>query len=158
MQATDVKFGDERLPERFWSKVVQSVDGCWRWTASTNGRGYGQFGIGGRKGGNMLAHRFAYQALVGEIGDGAMLHHECKNKLCVLPAHLEQVGYREHWEEHSGDWDPRGAVRGNHNALPTHCKRGHEFNEANTRRRNRQRWCRACDRIRSARYKQERAA
>lgn len=78
------------LEDRFWAKV--DVRGpCWEWTASTR-YGYGQFMVGNR---SMLAHRFAWQMLVGPIPDGLELDHLCRNPACVSPDHLEPVTHRE---------------------------------------------------------------
>jgi|SRR5215469_8351819 len=80
---------------RFWSKVdkTTSPDGCWLWTAGTAPRtGYGHISIANR---TRLAHRVAYQLLVGPIPDGLHLDHVyergCRNRHCVNPAHLEAV-------------------------------------------------------------------
>lgn len=61
-------------------------------------------GIGGGRTG--LAHRVAYEALVGRIPDGLTLDHLCENKRCVNPDHLEPVtraeNLRRHAERHRG--------------------------------------------------------
>lgn len=78
---------------RFWTKVhLPSDDGCWVWTASQNGTGYGALTIAGAR---KLAHRLAYAHLVGPIPDGLDLDHLCRNRMCVNPAHLEPVTRRE---------------------------------------------------------------
>jgi hypothetical protein len=61
--------GGQRRPavKRFWSKVSRpSMWGCWTWTAGSQGHGYGQF-YDERK---ILAHRWAYEQLVGPIPEG----------------------------------------------------------------------------------------
>ena len=75
------------LEERFWEKVDRSggPDACWPWTASTCGGGYGQFRLAGRP---QLAHRVAYEQLVGPIPNGRHVLHRCDTPLCVNPAHL----------------------------------------------------------------------
>jgi len=88
-----IRFGDRRLPERFWSKVqarkasdlVRSH--CWIWTANSTPK-YGRFWLG--KAG-VLAHRHAYEVLVGPVPKGLQLDHLCRVKLCVRPTHLEPV-------------------------------------------------------------------
>jgi hypothetical protein len=90
------------IEERFWSKVDTSAgpDGCWEWTAYKAPLGYGQF-RGGRSGRNVLAHRFAYELLTGELllFD---LDHICHNPACVNPAHLRPVTAKQNAENLSG--------------------------------------------------------
>lgn len=70
------------LGDRFWSKVDKTEAGCWLWTASTNPKGYGKYGIDYTW---KLAHRVAYEDLVGEIPAGGRLLHECDTPACVRP-------------------------------------------------------------------------
>jgi hypothetical protein len=46
-------------------------------------------GIGNKR--TALAHRVAYEALVGPIPDGMTIDHLCRNKRCLNPAHMELV-------------------------------------------------------------------
>lgn len=82
------------LAERFWSKVDKNgPDDCWLWTGSCQGAGYGLIGDGA--GGLLLAHRVAYELLVGPIPAGRHIDHVkargCRHRHCVNPAHLEPV-------------------------------------------------------------------
>lgn len=73
---------------RFAAKVDTSGD-CWRWTAATNGGGYGKFF---HRGGLVYAHVFSFALYRGERPDGAPeLLHSCGNGHlgCVTPWHLE---------------------------------------------------------------------
>lgn len=82
-----MKFGDERLPARFWSKVqVDTVTGCWIWTAGCNRQGSGMFWDGEE---SVYVHRFAYEALVGPIPVGRHLRRRCDDPDCMNPAHRE---------------------------------------------------------------------
>lgn len=143
-------FGDERLPERFWSKVKVQPTGCWRWTA-TGSDGYGLFRIGER---HYRAHRVAYESLVGPIGEGLQLDHqchtqdvscpggaECPHRRCVNPAHLQQATNREN--------ALRGRSFSAENAVKTHCPQGHRYDVNNTYvDRVGWRHCRTCKRDR----------
>lgn len=121
---------------RFWAKVAIG-DGCWEWTARREPKGYGRFHDGARR---VMAHRFAYELLVGSIPDGLELDHLCLNTSCVNPAHLEAVTGEEN-------------RRRQHSRL-TECKRGHQFDAANTiHRADGRRRCRACTEVRQASYR-----
>lgn len=76
--------------DRFWRKVQGGdVLTCWNWQGSRDRKGYGRFGITARE--TRFAHRWAYQQLIGEIPDGLVLDHLCRNPSCVNPWHLQPV-------------------------------------------------------------------
>lgn len=95
-----------KAEKRFWSKVDTSGE-CWLWTAAQNPRGYGMFNVGGKMG---LAHRFAYELLVGPIPPGMLLDHRtiCP-KCCVNPAHLRLVDHKQNAENRAA---AQGVPRG----------------------------------------------
>ena len=76
--------------ERFWAKVEVGV--CWRWTAALDTYGYGSFWLAPSM---RLAHRVAWEMLVGPIPEGLTLDHLCRNRACVNPDHLEPVPHGE---------------------------------------------------------------
>lgn len=76
------------MVERFWSKIDRRVGRCWTWIGYVMPNGYGTFATDGV---SRLAHRVAYELLVGPIPDGKQLDHLCRNRSCVNPAHLEPV-------------------------------------------------------------------
>src|SRR6266516_6515199 len=90
--------------ERFWEKVDKnSPEGCWLWPAGCDRDGYGHFQVDAAGGHNSqaLAHRYAYELLVGPIPEGLTLDHLCRVHSCVKaiadergPAHLEPVTTR----------------------------------------------------------------
>jgi hypothetical protein len=103
------------VEERFWAKV-DKTETCWLWTGTrTGGNLYGYFrpnSLGGMK----LAHRIAYELLIGLIPAGLELHHRCERPECVRPDHLQPVTHRENMQ-----W-----------ATKPHCRQGHPYDEANT--------------------------
>lgn len=76
--------------ERLNAKINKTVS-CWEWVASKQ-NGYG---ILNNKNGSNLAHRIMYELYVGEIPNGLVIDHLCRNKGCVNPKHLEPVTQRE---------------------------------------------------------------
>jgi hypothetical protein len=126
---------------RFWKFVSKGGDSsCWEWTGNTVGRGndprYGQFSKG--KGSPIYAHRYSFEMVNGPIPPDMQVHHKCKNRLCVNPAHLELAIRHNH---------PDGAPVMRREM--THCRYGHEYTPENTFiRTTGTRRCRKCDRIR----------
>jgi len=118
---------------RFWAKVDKTRE-CWLWLGAKT-TGYGVMRLRGK---NVLAHRFAYEDIVGSIPEGLQIDHLCRNPSCVNPSHLEVVTNKENCL--------RGESPNAINARKTHCDNGHPFDEQNTyvRPDNGQRQCRIC--------------
>jgi hypothetical protein len=96
--------------ERFWSKVDKTAD-CWNWMAATYSNGYGHFGLSAERG--AIAHRYAWEELVGPIPEGLLLDHECHNRRCVNPGHLRHATQKQNLENVGGlRSDNRSGVRG----------------------------------------------
>jgi hypothetical protein len=134
----------ESLPARFRSKYSENADtGCWDWSGTLLGNGYGQYYVGGGQKNRVqvLAHRFAFECCRGAIPEGLCIDHLCRNRGCVNPDHMEPVT--------RGENVLRGVGRSAKNARKTHCKRGHEFTPENTYVYNKQRACKACQAGRS---------
>lgn len=75
--------------ERLSRFQVKTESGCWSWSGSTDGKGYGQ--LSSRKGfGNSpeKAHRVSYEKEFGEIPSGKVVCHKCDNPECTKPNHL----------------------------------------------------------------------
>ncbi len=138
-----VELMDSRLPCRFWSKVSPDpVTGCWLWTGSNNGVGYGEYQHDGKK---QYAHRVAYMIFVGPIPPGLELDHVksrgCTSRSCCNPAHLEAVTRTENIIR--GDV---GKVNRERHVGTTHCPSGHPYQGDNlyVRPGGGSRGCRKC--------------
>ncbi|HEV2123202.1 MAG TPA: HNH endonuclease signature motif containing protein [Chloroflexota bacterium] len=102
-------------------------------------------GRGPRGTGNLKAHRWAYEALVGPIPTGTELDHLCRNPACVRPDHLEPVTHAENIRRgYAAKPRPRWTT--------THCPRGHAYDEANSyiHPKTGLRSCRTCSAERAA--------
>lgn len=113
-------------------------DGCWNWKGLTTSNGYGKWSKG--PGQRVRAiHRITWEHYKNqEVPEGLQLDHICRNRLCCNPDHLEPVTPSEN------------TMRQDHyERRKTHCPKGHEYDEANTRITPAgKRVCRACDRER----------
>lgn len=116
------------LKHRLMAKILKT-DSCWIWTASIDGKGYGQIAYNGKP---HRAHRISYEIFKGVIPAGLDLDHLCRNRLCVNPEHLEPATRSENLL--------RGIL---HNSLKTACPRGHKYDYTDNKGRRR---CRTCTR------------
>lgn len=108
--------------ERFWEKVERPTEAeCWPWLGARGPKGYGM--LRSDHATTVRAHRFSYEIHIGQIPEGMVIDHLCRNPTCVNPAHLEAVT--------SGENTRRG-ITGKHHADKTHCPRGHPYDEKNT--------------------------
>jgi len=145
----DYSVKSERDLKRFWARVEYDPNsGCWLWTGSDRGNGYGCFNLTTSKGNyhTALAHRYAYTQLVGPVDPKMVLDHKCRTPFCVNPVHLEPVSTGENTKR-SPAWIGR----------VTHCPHGHEYTPENIAPIFRKgayvgRKCRACHRVRQRAY------
>lgn len=140
--------------ERFEAKfALDSVTGCWLWTACRTGGGYGQFSGTHRR--CVPAHVWSYEHYVGPIPRGLVLDHLCRVRHCVNPMHLEPVSVGENLL--------RGETRAAANAAKTHCQNGHPLTGDNLylkpghREGHFQRICRECKNTQNRRDLRNRA-
>ena len=110
----------------FWDKIEKpnGDSGCWEYAGRLNEHGYGQLSRRFKDGKSnaLLAHRYAYIFMIGEIPDGLFLDHLCRNRKCCNPAHLEPVTKRQN--------TLRGIPgKGVHDS----CRKGHKRNRNNMR-------------------------
>ncbi len=133
------KLGDP--VKRFWGKVTKT-SGCWLYTGTISSNGYGYFRLTNEKGKfQILAHRFAYELLKGEIPEGLTIDHLCRNRACVNPDHLEPVTMKENIL--------RGIGISAVNARKIECKGGHSLSGSNLYTKpNGARVCKICRRDR----------
>lgn len=138
-----------RSPRPAWDRLLDrsapAPGGCLLWEGNLTD-GYGQIRVGSRADGTRrlaYAHVVAYEHFVGPVPEGLELDHTCRVRNCVAPRHLEAVTHRENMG--------RSPISpGAHNAAKAACKRGHPFDEANTRiRSDASRACRTCERERA---------
>jgi hypothetical protein len=74
------------LSERIWRRIeVRLLDECWLWQGCLDNFGYGHIGVDKK---HYLAHRLAFEDIVGPIPDGAVLRHTCDTGACCNPTHL----------------------------------------------------------------------
>jgi HNH endonuclease len=65
--------------------IYESNSGCFLWNLVLDKDGYGRLSWNER---TERAHRFSYEAFVGEIPEGLQVCHRCDTPSCVRPDHL----------------------------------------------------------------------
>lgn len=113
------------------SSMPEPNTGCWLWLGTLDNKGYGRIGRGS------LAHRVAYELVVGPIPEGLELDHLCRTPACCNPAHLDPVTHAENMRR--GAWGRR-----------SQCKNGHPFAGPNAT--GGRRVCRQCAQQRNTAY------
>ncbi len=129
------------LIDKLQNFVNKQEYGCWEWTLSLNECGYGEILIDQER---YLIHRLFYTVYKGNLVEGLVIDHLCRNRACCNPHHLEQVTQAENVKR--GEAGKHFAEKAK---LITHCPQGHPYNEENTyyakRKDNgKSRQCRIC--------------
>ena len=149
---SDMEYGDERLPERFWEKVYPEPNtGCWLWSGATLKSRHGMFKWGEV---SVLSHRLALSVAT-QVGlkTSEQSLHLCNNPPCVNPEHL-------YWGSASNNVYDQVRDKVHHWSTRTECPQKHPYTEANTYRcRDGRRLCLTCKREQDAfRARKARAA
>lgn len=150
-----------RVPDKMYAyaRIWVMPNGCWHWTGAIDPMGYGRATRGNEYA--VLAHRFVWRFLRGEIGPGMQLDHQCHNtddacpggrtcvhRRCVNPEHLEEVTPRQNVT--------RGKTLPALNLLKTECPYGHPLDWTDPATGWRQ--CMTCARARHERARRESGA
>lgn len=120
-------------PEEAFRLRTEWQGQCLVWRGSTNGRGYGEMTVGGRK---VYAHRYSWAQHNGRWpGRDEEVRHRCDNPPCVNPEHLEIGSHADNMRDMS--------IRGR--AKRATCKNGHPWADPHIAyRTNGARYCRTC--------------
>lgn len=128
--------GNTQRPKRpaslldLFARATLTDSGCWEWMGH-RWNGYGKVSMGG---GQVQAHRLAWEFANGPIPAGYQIHHECGNRACMEVAHMRLLTASEHSLIHNVG--PDGDT----------CRKGHKGDWYITPKGHRR--CRECVRIR----------
>lgn len=114
---------------RFFQKVTTgSKEQCWFWTGFKDRDGYGSVTVDKK---STRSHRWIFEQFYGQIPVGWFVCHTCDNPSCVNPFHLFPGTHTDNVR----DSISKGRFRGGGWVMASRdsCKKGHPFNEENTR-------------------------
>lgn len=137
--------GSVSLPAaRIW-RYASIVNGCWVWSRSRGGGGYGKVRWNHRQ---WLVHRVAWTLIFGPIPKGKQVLHKCDNPPCFNPTHLFLGTQKENIADMMAKGHGSAAAR----RSLERCLRGHPYDESNTYwTPDGHRQCRVCRKVRRAR-------
>lgn len=87
--------------DRIFAKIMERVEidpvtGCWNWTGPTSGKGrgggYGRMSLDGQ---TVAVHIAMFTHFNGYVPGKKQLDHECTNRRCCNPDHLELVTHKQ---------------------------------------------------------------
>jgi len=119
------------IEDRLFPKLRVTKGGCWIFTGCLDAKGYGRIWCADERR-PKPAHVVAFEFVVGLVPAGLVLDHECRNRACCNPAHLDPVTVRVNTR------------RGLSGHLITHCPQGHAYTEENIYWYRGHRYCRTC--------------
>ena len=120
-----------KVPETILRRIFVMEDGCHYWLGRTSPKGYGMVTLNRKQ---WRMHRLMWFLIGKELPDyapgGLQMDHLCLNTSCCNPAHLELVNQSTNMRRAA---DQR-----------THCAKGHELTDDNTRTNRGYRECKIC--------------
>ncbi len=127
------------VAERIKSRTKKTEGGCIEWLGATYPSGHGAISF---RGNGMKAHRALWIETFGDLDSKTVVRHKCHNAVCVNLEHLCTGTQAD---------NNRDMIEAGRHGMKnkTHCPKGHEYTEKNTRTYTGRRWCRACDNERS---------
>lgn len=129
--------------ERFNNSFIKEGD-CHKWIKHIDKDGYGIFFFRKK---NRKAHRFSVYLVNGDIQNGMVVDHLCKNRACVNEKHLRVVTKSQNTLENSNSVGAK-------NKSKTTCKNGHTFDKTYGIKKI-QRYCSICENNKSKRLKKK---
>lgn len=150
-----------RVIDRIYARIEKAPSGCWIFTGSLNGVGYGRVGWSNpdKTKSWRQTHRALYEVTYGPIPEGMHLDHvchdpatchpeqskDCPHRACCNPEHLRAVTARENLLRGGTISALRRAVE--------ECPKGHPLDASNTLISTKgQRQCKACTYERNRAY------